>query len=135
MYGIQAINAANGWAMAVAGGCIVISGLSVLSFIISQLHKVVEWIEKPEPVAAAQDTGPDTARALVIPEKMPEDIQETAAIYRSLAEPIGTAFELTSLYRICTEHRLPHVHLTVRSLRDAGLLVPDGQGCFYWTAG
>lgn len=135
MYGIQAINAANGWAMAAAGACIVISGLAVLSFIISQLHKVVEWMEKPEPAAQEPEAGPDTTRALVIPERMPEDINETAAIYRSLAEPIGTAFELASLYRIGAEHRLPHVHLTIRSLRDAGLLVPDGQGRFSWTAG
>ena len=45
MYGIQAINANNGWAMALAGAIIVMSGLSLLSFIISKLHKVLDVIE------------------------------------------------------------------------------------------
>ena len=136
MYGIQAINAANGWAMAVAGGCIVISGLTVLSLIISQLHKIVGWMEKSKTEAPENTTpAPDTARALVIPEKMPEDILETAAIYQSLSEPIGATFELANLYRACAEHRLPHAHLTIRSLRDAGLLLPSGDGLFCWKNG
>ncbi|MBW1726140.1 MAG: OadG family protein [Deltaproteobacteria bacterium] len=39
MYGLQAIAAYNGWAMALAGALIVFSGLVILSFVISQLHK------------------------------------------------------------------------------------------------
>ena len=67
MYGIQAINAHNGWSMAIAGALIVMSGLSILSLIISQLHKGLALMEnrhkagdidapalpEPTPVAAA----------------------------------------------------------------------------------
>ena len=65
MYGIEAINHHNGWAMAAAGALIVMFGLSVLSFVISQLHKVVAIIEswtkkRPQPVETKVET--DTAR-------------------------------------------------------------------------
>ena len=46
MYGLDAISAANGWAMAIAGALIVMTGLTVLSFVISQLHKVAGLLEK-----------------------------------------------------------------------------------------
>jgi len=41
LYGLQAIAAHNGWAMALAGALIVFSGLVILSFVISQLHKIL----------------------------------------------------------------------------------------------
>jgi len=46
LYGLEAISAQNGWAMAVAGALIVISGLTVLSLVISQLHKIAAFLEK-----------------------------------------------------------------------------------------
>ena len=46
MYGLDAISATNGWSMAIAGALIVMSGLSVLSFVISQLHKIAALLEK-----------------------------------------------------------------------------------------
>ena len=46
MIGLQAISAHNGWAMAITGSIIVMSGLSVLAFIISQLHKIIGIFEK-----------------------------------------------------------------------------------------
>jgi hypothetical protein len=42
LYGIEAIEAANGWAMAIAGALIVMAGLAILSLVISQLHKLVD---------------------------------------------------------------------------------------------
>ena len=57
MYGIQAINAHNGWAMALAGALIVMSGLSVLSFIISQLHKVLALLENRKKTNDIDDTS------------------------------------------------------------------------------
>ncbi|WP_300459313.1 OadG family protein [Desulfobacula sp.] len=46
MYGLEAINAYNGWAMAITGPLIVISGLAILSIIISQLHKIIAIFDK-----------------------------------------------------------------------------------------
>ena len=46
MFGLKAVSAHNGWAMAAAGAIIVMCGLSVLAFIISQLHKIVGLFEE-----------------------------------------------------------------------------------------
>ncbi|MEJ2331750.1 MAG: OadG family protein [Desulfobulbaceae bacterium] len=46
MIGLQAISANNGWSMAFVGALIVMCGLASLSFIISQLHKIIGLFEK-----------------------------------------------------------------------------------------
>jgi len=46
LYGLEAISANNGWAMAITGPLIVMSGLTILSIIISQLHKIVAMFDK-----------------------------------------------------------------------------------------
>jgi hypothetical protein len=134
MYGIEAINAANGWSMALAGAMIVLTGLSVLSFIISRLHKIIGWAEGLKGETPSTEKGTDIERALAIPQQMPTDLNEIAGIYQSLSVSLGSAFELTALYRICAEHRLPHPHLTIRSLREAGVLILVEDGVFSWSA-
>ena len=132
MYGLEAINAANGWAMALAGALIVIAGLAVLSFIISQLHKILSFFERSPDKASAVESLGDTQRALAIPERMPEDLEQVAQIYRALSESLDSPFSLQRLYALCVENRLPHPHLSLRSLRESGLLIPAGDGRFTW---
>ena len=48
MYGFDAINANDGWSIAAVGIIIVFTGLVLLSFIISQLYKVLDFIENPK---------------------------------------------------------------------------------------
>ena len=45
MFGIDNITNNNGWAMAVVGATTVFLGLVVLSFVISQIHKILELWE------------------------------------------------------------------------------------------
>lgn len=52
MYGLEAINANNGWAISVVGVTIVFSGLVMLSLVISQLHKVLAIWEDPSKLKA-----------------------------------------------------------------------------------
>ena len=133
MTGLEAINAANGWAMSLAGITIVLSGLAILATIISQLHKIVSWFEKPkETFSEEKKAVSDSQRALAIPERMPEDIDAVAGIYKSLTGGLTPPFEISRLFAEVAEHNLPHVHLSVRALRDAGHLVPDGEGRFFW---
>ena len=131
MYGIEAINHHNGWAMALVGALIVMSGLSVLSFIISQLHKVVGLIEnrgqKVQQKAAHKDAPADT-----VDQRSALDIEILTTRYKPLADTLGSSFELSRFYALAEENGLPHVHLTIRSLRAAGVLVPEGDGVFTW---
>ena len=133
MYGLKAIAAANGWSMALAGALIVISGLAVLSFIVSQLHRIVALIEKD----AAKDTDAparnDTSRALAIPQRMPDDIEKVASFYRTLTDQLDSPFALQQVYALGVKNNFPHPHLSLNALRQAGLLIPAGQGRFTWS--
>ena len=128
MYGIAAITAKNGWAMAIAGALIVMSGLTVLALVISQLKKLAEFIEKRRAVPAPPGAMPAAAK-----EKVPSfDMNEVAARYQLIAQQLGDSFELRRLYHLASDSGYPHVHLSIRSLREIGLLVPLGGGLFTW---
>lgn len=137
MYGLEAISAFNGWAMALAGALIVLSGLAVLSFIISQFHKVVAILEhreekKKQIEALSAQREAEDRQEVIIPDRFPSEISETASIYRPLIDQIEQPFRLSELYEISQKNNLPHPHLTIRSFREAGILVNAGDGFFTW---
>ena len=61
-----------------------------------------------------------------------EDIMDTATLYKPLVEQLGPSFQLSELYAVSSKHGLPHPHLTIKSFREAGILVPQGGGVFSW---
>ena len=137
LYGLEAIAAANGWAMALAGALIVLSGLTVLSIVISQLHKVVAVIKK-EKVQSVEST-PITEK--FVESKDPAtpidgtdllSIEGATSAYKSLIDQLEAPFELKALYALGQANDYPHVHITIKSLRAAGLLIPKGGGLFNW---
>ena len=130
MYGLEAISAYNGWAMAITGPLIVMAGLTILSIIISQLHKVVAIFDKKakqttEPVVKSKDE-------ISVPKILPNDILETAKIYQMLIDKLEQPFELSDLYQVAEQNNFPHPILTVSRLRDAGILIREGEGLFIW---
>ncbi|NOR26364.1 MAG: hypothetical protein GQ542_18640 [Desulforhopalus sp.] len=130
MYGIEAINAVNGWAMAAVGALIVFSGLVMLSFIISQLHKFVPLLEKIGKKAAKPEAPPPTETLPV--EKCPTDLKVQATLFEPLIEKLGSNFPLAELYSQAKEQNIPHPHLSLSAFRQAGILVPLGDGIFTW---
>ncbi len=135
MLGIEAITANNGWAMAFTGACIVMSGLAVLAFVISQLHKIIALVEEKEKKTAAPEpkVEPPASSFSTADIDLLNDLPAAARIYSSLTREIGEAFPLVSLYRIFEKENLPHPHITIMALRDVGFLVPVGDGKFSWT--
>ncbi|MFC1488745.1 OadG family transporter subunit [Thermodesulfobacteriota bacterium] len=137
MYGLEAISAYNGWAMAIAGPLIVLSGLAILAFLISQLHKVVAILERPEEkrkkmeALAAQAEAEDKQKVMA-PDRLPSDISETATIYQPLIDQLEQPFELKKLYEIAQMNNFPHPYLTITSFREADILVNLGEGLFTW---
>jgi len=121
----------NGWAMAIIGWSIVLTGLAVLSFAISRLKIFFGYIEarearekeaksKPAEAVAARDD-----RSLL-------DIQTAIRVYDPLVALLGENFCLAALYEKAREHDLPHAHITISAFRDAKILVPSGEGNFHW---
>jgi hypothetical protein len=132
LYGIEAINASNGWAIAIIGASIVMSGLAFLSFVISQLHRIITAFEN---LKVRLKSKPKTA--VGTPEEMdhghfPTDINDVAAIYQPLMKDLADAFQLSELYALCRKSNFPHPHLTITRLRETGILSPQGDGLFTW---
>lgn len=128
MYGIEAINAANGWSMAIVGILIVFTGLSLLSFVISQLHKFLPVKTDESPVESE-----------VLPQKKPvtvdkcsTDLKIQTALFEPIIEELDSNFPLTALYAQAQEYNIPHPHLSISALREAAILVPLGDGIFTW---
>jgi len=136
LQGFEAINAVNGWAIAVLGATIVFSGLVVLSLAISQLKKIVDFVEKRQQRGQKKDGLKDdaiiTPEDFVLPAIFPEDIHETALLYKPLFEKLGETFNLPELYKLSQEKKYPHPHLTIKQLRQAQILLPAGDGSFKW---
>ncbi len=137
MYGLNAISVHNGWAMAFAGALIVFSGLVVLSLVIAQLHKVLTFFEKkPADFQQDQETPdieqPEDKPGFLLPKPFPEDINEIARLYKPLVEELGETFYLSELYEILRTNDFPHPHITLTALREAEILIPDGDGVFTW---
>lgn len=129
-FDIARITTNNGWAMAVTGACLVMLGLASLSLIISQLHKIIAFFNKltaPEPATKDESHPKPIADVDYL-----GDQKATAKLYQALSEELGDPFDLVKLYRLAYQDNLPHPHLTLRSLREAGLLVPAGEGTFSW---
>ena len=85
MLGLEAISAHNGWAMAITGTIIVMGGLSILAFIISQLHKIIGLFEKRK--KAPPHFVPPAADIDVL-----NDLEAAARMYRPLTADLGDVF-------------------------------------------
>lgn len=134
MYGLEAISANNGWAMAIIGPLIVMSGLIILSIIISQLHKLVAIFDKKAKQTTESPTKSKVKSKdeISVPKILPNDILETAKIYQMLIDKLEQPFELRDLYQVAEQNNFPHPILTVSRLRGAGILISEGEGLFIW---
>ena len=131
MYGLAAIEQANGWAMAVAGACIVLSGLSVLSFLISLLPRI-PGISDTKPVPKAGASKEPAVQKKTFPERLPEDLNDAAMLIIDTTCELGESFTLIDLHCKCKEAGLPNPHMAINSFRQAGLLKAIGDGQFSW---
>ncbi len=131
LYGLEAINAYNGWNMAIAGALIVLSGLAVLSFIISQLHRVISLFEEKEVVA---EVPPETEASdkIKIPIQIPTDIDEAADIVQPIVDQLDSDFELSDLYKLLMDNGFPHPHMSIKTFREADIILASGEGLFTW---
>jgi len=137
MFGIDNITNNNGWAMAAVGATTVFLGLVALSFVISQIHKILEFWEnrgktrhRDQTQALKKGSPKDKApahRELRLP-----TAAELCRIYRPLVEQMKEPFQLVQLFEKTKEMDLPHPHLSIKCLQEADILVAKGDGTFIW---
>ncbi len=137
MFGFENITANNGWAMAIVGASIVFIGLVVLSFVISQIHKILNFWEHRDEFFSrlkkqAQIEEPKPIKAPVSIQRHLPSVKELASIYRPLVAQLKQPFDLLQLFKISNKMDLPHPHLSIKYLQQAGILVPQGDGKFTW---
>ncbi len=131
MFGIDNITNNNGWAMAVVGATTVFLGLVVLSFVISQIHKILElWENRGTKQARPEEPPKDKGPAFQ--EQRLATASELCSIYRPLVEQLKEPFKLVQLFEKTKEMDLPHPHLSIKSLQEADVLVAQGDGTFIW---
>jgi hypothetical protein len=137
LFGFENITASNGWAMAVVGATIVFLGLVILSFVISQVHKILALWEKRDAyfnqkAKKAELKEPKTVKAPVSVQRHLPTVKELTSIYRPLVEQLKQPFNIMQLFEITKKMDLPHPHLSIKSLQEAGILVAQGDGTFTW---
>jgi len=128
IFDLSRIAANNGWAMALTGAILVLLGLSLLSLIISQLHKILGFFEKQAKSLPVEEIKPAQASHA----DLFNDLEATVTLYQSLTAGLGERFDLAQLYRLAHKDQLPHPHLTLRTLRENGFLIASGDGMFSW---
>ncbi len=132
MYGFEAISHHNGWVAAATGACIVFSGLATLAFLISQLHKLTDLLDRPPKVTVT--VAPPEKPVVPPPPEDPLDLERTVERYLPLIEELDAEFVLADLYVLAKKYHLPHVHLSIRTMVEAGRLEPLGEGVFRFSA-
>ena len=131
MYGLEAISANNGWAIAVVGISIVFTGLVLLSFFISRLHKVIELIENPPRRKSKADKKAEKEKEKRLP-VFSDAEKESAKQFRLLVRTMEDHFPLPRLLHLAQISGLDHPHSRLKRLLDSGLIQPDGEGYFTW---
>ena len=137
MFGIDNITNNNGWAMAAVGATTVFLGLVVLSFVISQIYKILALWEnrskarngnqkQTRPKEAPKEKRP-TPKEMRLP-----TVAELCSIYRPLVEQLREPFQLVQLFEKTKEMNLPHPHLSIKCLQEANILIAQGDGNFTW---
>ena len=131
MFGIDNITNSNGWAMAVVGATTVFLGLAVLSFVISQVHILLDFWENRNKKKASRVAPPEDKAPAPQEQRLPT-VSELCSIYRPLVEQLKEPFQLIQLHEKTKEMDLPHAHLSIKCLQEADILVAQGDGTFTW---
>ena len=132
MYGFDAISANNGWAIAAVGIMIVFAGLVILATIISQLHKVLRFIENPKRFEFFnQPKSNDKENKYALTSLLKEQ-KESAKKFFILVQTMEKHFPLPRLIRLAEISNLEKPYISVNNLIDSGIVEPDAKGYFLW---
>lgn len=134
LYGLEAINNYNGWSMAVVGSAIVFASLVILSIVIAQIHKIVEFFENRKRINKKEITHTKSDGMIYKKDNLcHQNSIDAIQLYNPLFEQLGESFKLAELYKISNDNNFPHPHLTIKRFRQEKVLIPKGDGFFTWS--
>jgi hypothetical protein len=135
LYGLDAINANNGWAISVVGITIVFSGLVGLSFVISQLHKCLDLYENPGKIKKwfsrkkQVDNSLEAGGVLLV---LTEEQKEISKQFALLVRTMEDHFSLPRLLGLARISGVKDVHSNLNLLLKSTIIFPDKEGFFCW---
>ncbi len=131
MYGLAAIAANNGWEIALVGVSIVFTGIVLLSFFISQLHKIVDVIENPDKRKFFIFGGRKTKKpSPMMP--LAENQKEAAKQFSLLTRTMADHFSLPRLLHLAEISGIDRPGANIDLLLEKEILCPDGTGYWVW---
>ncbi|MBF0200697.1 MAG: OadG family protein [Desulfamplus sp.] len=132
MYGLQAISASNGWAIAVVGITIVFTGLVLLSFFINQLHKILDiWDNRSDLTAWKENLFRRKVPGPAIISLTGEQ-KESARQFHMLVKKLDDAFPLPRLLKIAQVSGISLPHSNLAALIGTGIIKRGELGMFTW---
>lgn len=135
MYGLEAINAHNGWAISAVGITIVFLGLVVLALVISQLHKVLALYENPQRIKQwfsrdkSLETQSEKKVALLV---LTEEQKEISKQFALLVSTLNDHFSLPRLLDLARISGVKDCHSNLNILLKSAIIFPDNEGFFCW---
>lgn len=118
--------AANGWIIAFAGVLLVYLCIKMVK------KGATEAANMKEGKKSSQAPNERSPKDQFSAEIFPLNASDAFHFYLPLIEQMGDPFQLSDLYQLAREKKLPHPYLTVSSFRQNGFLLPKGDGLFTW---
>jgi hypothetical protein len=132
LFGIQNITNNNGWAMAAVGASIVFLGLVVLSFAISQIHKILKLWEEREKYLnrfkkQVQAVEEDEFETPIYKERHLPAVDELARTYEPLVQQLKAPFKLSQLFEITNKWTCPTLICRYNGFKRPAYWLPKGM--------
>lgn len=134
MKGFEAIAFYNGWNISATGILIVFTALCTLSFIISQLYKVLIIIEKKDSYIKKTKNLFFRPKKTGLRHKIraSRNFNESARQFHLLIQSMNDPFSLPKLIMLAKKVDIARPYSTVNELLATKLIVPDGEGYYFW---
>ena len=128
MYGLEAIEANNGWATSVVGVSIAFTGLVLLSMSISRIHKFLDIWENRDNIQLFKRKQPQSE--VTQPLSLTERERESAGQFYLLIKNMDDHFSLPRLLYLAEISGIERPHSNLSRLLRTKIIKPDLDG-FY----
>lgn len=139
-YGLAAIARHNGWEIVLLGMSIVFTGLSLLAFSISRLHRMLAFFERRTSFLAKDKKALAVKlykKARALPDSLPftgtPEFRPAYLQYNLLRESLPLPLSLPRLLGLAEKRGVFRCHAVLADLLRAGVLQADGEGFYTWS--